>query len=70
MEKSKADPIAQLAQRKGISNEEAATLHILENKDFANLLVDACESIKTHGKLLTHEQVFGKKADFSQHCEG
>ena len=58
---TRSDAIAEYARRKGISNEEAATLDILENEDFANLLVDACESIKKHGKLLTHDQVFARE---------
>lgn len=58
---TRSDAIAEYAQKKGIDVEEAATLDVLGNEDFANLLVKACASIKKHGKLLTHEQVFAKR---------
>jgi hypothetical protein len=58
---TRSDAIAEYAQKKGIDVEEAATLDVLGNEDFANLLVKACASIKKHGKLLTHEQVFSKR---------
>lgn len=59
---SRCDPIVAYAREEGISVEEAATEDIVSNESFVVKLQEADKSLREGGRLLTHEEVFGKSA--------
>lgn len=59
---SRCDPVVAYAREKGISVKQAATEDVLSNKSFVDKLQKAEKSLREGGRLLTHEEVFGRAA--------
>lgn len=58
---SRCDPVVAYAKEECISVEEAATEDIISNESFVTKLREAEKSLREGGRLLTHEEVFGKQ---------
>jgi len=58
---SRVDAIAEYAKKQGVSEEEAAIEDVLQDKSLVKTLLKASESLRREGRLLSHDEVFGKQ---------
>lgn len=57
----RVDAIAEYAKKQGVSEEEAAIEDILPDKSLVETLLKASKSLCRKGRLLSHDEVFGKQ---------